>query len=41
MTVRAKLNRLGLELVGDISHPEHMAIFTAPFQVARQTGHGC
>lgn len=39
MTVRAKLNRLGLDLVGDISHPEHMAIFTTPFHVARQTGH--
>jgi hypothetical protein len=38
MTVRAKLNRLGLEMVGDISHPEHMAIFTTPFHVARQTG---
>lgn len=34
MTVRAKLNRLGLELVGDISHPEHMAIFTVPFHAA-------
>lgn len=33
-TVRAKLNRLGLELVGDISHPEHMAIFTTPFRMA-------
>ncbi len=39
MTVRAKLNRLGLELVGDISWPEHCAIFTTPFHVARQTGH--
>ena len=34
MTVRAKLNRLGLELVGDISHPEHMAIFTTPFKAS-------
>ena len=34
MTVRAKLNRLGLELVGDISLPEHMAIFTTPFRMA-------
>lgn len=33
-TVRAKLNRLGLELVGDISHPEHMAIFSTPFRIA-------
>lgn len=32
--VRAKLNRLGLELVGDISWPEHLAIFATPFQVA-------
>jgi hypothetical protein len=29
-TVRAKLNRLGLEMVGDISWPEHCAIFTTP-----------
>lgn len=35
---RAKLNRLGLEMVGDISHPEHMAIFTVPFRAAAQTG---
>jgi len=34
MTTRAKLNRLGLELVGDISWPEHCAIFTTPFKVA-------
>jgi hypothetical protein len=39
MTVRAKLNRLGLELVGDISWPEHSAIFSTPFNVALQTGH--
>jgi hypothetical protein len=39
MTVRAKLNRLGLELVGDISWPEHAAIFSTPFHVARDTGH--
>jgi hypothetical protein len=39
MTVRAKLNRLGLQLVGDISWPEHAAIFSVPFQVAAQTGH--
>lgn len=32
--VRAKLNRLGLELVGDISWPEHVSIFTAPFKYA-------
>jgi hypothetical protein len=38
MTVRAKLNRLGLELVGDISWPEHCAIFTTPFNMAKQLG---
>lgn len=32
--VRAKLNRLGLELVGDISWPEHVSIFTTPFRMA-------
>jgi len=37
-TVRAKLNKLGLELVGDISWPEHVAIFTTPFKVAAQLG---
>ena len=37
-TVRAKLNRLGLELVGDISWPEHVSIFTTPFRVAAQVG---
>lgn len=36
-TVRAKLNRLGLELVGDISWPEHVAIFTTPYNVAIET----
>lgn len=38
MTVRAKLNRLGLEMVGDISWPEHAAIFTTPFRVSRELG---
>lgn len=37
-TVRAKLNRLGLELVGDISWPEHVNIFTTPFRVAAAMG---
>lgn len=37
-TVRAKLNRLGLELVGDISWPEHVSIFTTPFKVACDLG---
>ena len=35
---RRKLNRLGLELVGDISHPEHMAIFSIPFRAANDFG---
>lgn len=33
-TVRAKLNRLGLELVGDISWPEHAGIFSVMFRAA-------
>lgn len=33
-TVRAKLNRLSLSLVGDISWPEHVLIHTVPFKVA-------
>lgn len=37
-TVRAKLNRLGLQLVGDISWPEHVSIFSTPFRVACETG---
>jgi N-acetyl sugar amidotransferase len=32
--VRAKLNVLGQELLGDISWPEHVAIFSAPFRIA-------
>lgn len=36
--VRAKLNRLGLELVGDISWPEHVSIFTTPFRIATALG---
>lgn len=36
--VRGKLNRLGLQLVGDISLPEHMAIFTTPFKMAVNLG---
>lgn len=34
MTKRAILNRLGLDLVGDPSWPEHVAIFTAPFKAS-------
>lgn len=31
---RAKLNKAGLTLVGDISWPEHLAIFSIPFQAS-------
>lgn len=34
MKDRAKLNRLGMEMVGDISWPEHVSIFTTPFRAA-------
>lgn len=37
-TRRAKLNRMALEMVGDISWPEHVSIFTTPFRLAAQTG---
>lgn len=37
-TVRAKLNRLGLEMVGDISWPEHAAIFSTPFRMSKALG---
>jgi hypothetical protein len=37
-TVRKTLNRLGVELVGDISWPEHIAIHRAPFQYALESG---
>lgn len=36
--VRAKLNRLGLEMVADVSWPEHASIFSVPFQVAAAYG---
>lgn len=36
--VRAKLNRLGLELVGDISWPEHATIFNTPWKIAQKMG---
>jgi N-acetyl sugar amidotransferase len=36
--VRAKLNRIGLEQVGDISWPEHVGIFTIPVRAAVQFG---
>ncbi len=34
--VRAKLNRIGLQDVGDISWPEHVGIFTIPVRAAVQ-----
>lgn len=34
--IRKKLNRIGLTHVGDISWPEHVAIFTMPMRVAVQ-----
>jgi len=34
--IRAKLNRIGLEQVGDISWPEHVGIFTTPVRAAVQ-----
>lgn len=36
--IRRKLNRIGLEEVGDISWPEHVGIFTIPVRVAVQFG---
>jgi N-acetyl sugar amidotransferase len=34
--IRTKLNRVGLESLGDISWPEHVGIFTIPVRVAVQ-----
>lgn len=36
--VRRRINRLALEQVGDISWPEHVAIFTIPVRLAVQLG---
>lgn len=36
--VRRKLNRIGMEQVGDISWPEHVGIFTIPVRAAVQYG---
>lgn len=36
--VRARLNYLGLTLVGDISWPEHVAIFNTPIRIATALG---
>lgn len=38
VNVRAKLNKLGLQLVGDISWPEHVAIFTIPLRLSIAMG---
>lgn len=35
---RARLNRIGLETVGDISWPEHAAIFSTPFRMSVALG---
>ena len=32
--IRSKMNKIGLELLGDISWPEHVSIFTAPVKFA-------
>ena len=37
-TVRARMNYLGLTKVGDISWPEHVAIFTTPMRMAASLG---
>jgi N-acetyl sugar amidotransferase len=37
-SVRGRLCRLGLELVGDISWPEHASIFSVPWRVAKDFG---
>lgn len=34
--VRRRINRLALNMVGDISWPEHVAIFTIPIRIAAQ-----
>ena len=34
--IRKKINRFSLETIGDISWPEHVAIFTAPIRIAIQ-----
>lgn len=36
--IRAKINRLALEIIGDISWPEHVLIHTVPFKIAKQMG---
>ena len=34
LKIRSKLNKVSLELIGDISWPEHVSIFTAPIRFA-------
>lgn len=36
--IRRRVNRLALQQIGDISWPEHIAIFTIPVRIAVQTG---
>jgi N-acetyl sugar amidotransferase len=36
--VRRRINRLALDQIGDISWPEHVAIFTVPIRIAVQFG---
>jgi N-acetyl sugar amidotransferase len=36
--VRRKLNKIGMELVGDVSIPEHWSIFSTPFRIAADLG---
>lgn len=38
LRVRSLLNMLGLELVGDLSLPEHYSIFATPWRIAKQFG---
>lgn len=40
LRVRALLNRLSLELVGDGNLPEHYSIFATPWRIAKQFGIG-
>lgn len=37
-TVRRRINRLALTEIGDVSWPEHVAIFTVPVRIAAQLG---
>lgn len=37
-STRRRLNRLAMEMVGDVSWPEHVSIFTTPFRAAASFG---